>query len=281
MANRFKKGCGIGCLSVLVVSALALGGTWYGLERHYSRAWEKRQQLELQHGPRSDFHPGAGPVFTAAELERFLAVRQALAPVCIQATTNNARMLSLQQFDDQEEVPKGLILKQALVSISGTFGTSKGLGDFALARNQALLAADMGYGQYTWLYVMTYYAGLGQKPILGMGDNRPGNLAHGAREAILGMMASRADSLRVRAAGLAGDQASLRAGILSEVEVWLAEREAMITDRSRLPFAGGAPACISRVIEPYREDLLAYFCPATDALEMLRIKEHGVGYEDR
>ncbi len=256
-----------------------MGGTWFGLDRHYSHAWDKREQLEQQFGPRAEYQPGAGPTVSKADLDRFLAIRRALVPQCTQATNNNARIAALEQFDGVENAPKSAILKQSLVSISGMFHTAKGLGDFALARNQALLDQGMGYGQYTWIYVMTYYAGLAQTPILGMSENSPGNMPSGARDAVLRMMAAKVDSLQARANAAVDPQG--QAHWRATAQLWSDEHAAMTTDRSRLPFAAGSPADLTTAIEPKRDTLLDYFCPATDALELMLIKEHGVGYEDR
>ena len=46
------------------------------------------------------------------------------------------------------------------------------------------------------------------------------------------------------------------------------------------PFADGTPTFISDLIEPARSELEPLWCRDTDALELLKIKQHGAGYED-
>jgi len=260
----FKKGCGIGCLVVFLLGLLVFGGATVGLNCHYGRAYEKRQLLEETFGDRQNFNPGAGPVVPPEDMERFLAVRRALRDMCLQFTLNNDQILGFDRFDGVEEVPKKVIMMQGLRSSMAMFGAAKGLGDFALARNDALLGQEMGFAEYTWIYVMTFYAGLGREPVLGMDENRKGWPSTATSDAVLAMMARRAAAVEGTA----------------EEDTWRHEIEIMEADPGRAPFADGAPAFILEVIEPVRSELESLWCADTDVLELLKIKEHGAGYED-
>jgi hypothetical protein len=260
----FKKGCGIGCLVVVVLGLLVIGSTTVGLNCHYGKAFEKRQQLEATYGDRQNYNPGPGAVVPPEAMERFIAVRRSLQGICEKFTRNNVQMRGLERFDGVEDVPKTEVLAQGLRTTLSMFGAAKGLGDFAIARNEALLEQEMGFAEYTWIYVMTFYAGFGEKPVLGMGENHSGRLSAATSEAVLAMMARRAEAVDGTA----------------EAELWLREMEIMKADPGRTPFADGAPAFISDLVEPLRSELEPLWCKDTDALELLKIREHGAGYED-
>ena len=260
----FKKGCGIGCLVVVVLGLLLGGGATVGLNCHYGKAFEKRQVLEDTYGDRQNYNPGPGPVVPADAMERFLSVRRSLLGMCEKFTRNNEQMQGLSRFDGVEDVPNTEILAQSLRTTWSMFGAAKGLGDFAIARNEALLEQKMGFAEYTWIYVMTFYAGLGMDPVLGMGENDQGQLSTATSEAVLAMMARRAEAV-------AGTD---------EADIWLREIEIMKANPGSPPFADGAPTFISDLIEPARAELEPLWCRDTDALELLKIKQHGAGYED-
>jgi len=260
----FKKGCGIGCLVVVLLGLLLGGGATVGLNCHYGKAFEKRQVLEDTYGDRQNYSPGSGPVVPADAMERFLSVRRSLLGMCNKFTRNNEQMQGLNRFDGVEDVPKTEILVQSLRTTLSMFGAAKGLGDFAIARNEALLEQEMGFAEYTWIYVMTFYAGLGMDPVLGMGENGKGQLSTATSEAVLAMMARRAEAVEDTA----------------EADLWRREIEIMEADPGRVPFADGPPGFILEVIEPIRSDLEPLWCKDTDALELLKIKQHGAGYED-
>ena len=261
----FKKGCGIGCLVVVLLGLLLVGGASVGLNCHYGKAFEKRQLLEDTYGDRQNYNPGSGPVVPPDALARFISVRRSLLGMCEKFTHNNEQMQGLSRFDGVEDVPKTEILAQGLRTTFSIIGAAKGLGDFAIARNEALLEQKMGFAEYTWIYVMTFYAGLGMDPILGMGENRRGGLSAATSEAVLAMMARRAEAVSGT----------------DEAETWLREIETMRASPGSPPFAGGAPAFLSDLIEPVRSELEPLWCRDTDALELMKIKQYGAGYEDR
>jgi hypothetical protein len=261
---NYKKGCGIGCLVIVVLGLVVIGGTTVGLNCHYGKAFEKRLLLEATYGDRQNYNPGPGPVVPQDTMERFLSVRRSLRGMCEKFTGNNDQMRGLERFDGVENVPKTEILNQGLRTTMSIFGAAKGLGDFAIARNEALLEQEMGFAEYTWIYVMTFYAGLGKSPVLGMGENRPGLLSSATSEAVLAMMARRAEAVEGTA----------------EAEIWRREIQIMEADPGRPPFANGAPAFLRDLVEPFRSELEPLWCKDTDALELLKIKEHGAGYED-
>jgi len=260
----YKKGCGFGCLVIVVVGLLVIGGTTVGLNWHYGKAFEKRQRLEDTYGDRQNYNPGSGPVVPPEAMARFLAVRRSLLGMCEKFTSNNHQMRGLEQFDGVEDVPKTEILAQGLRTTLSMFGAAKGLGDFAIARNEALLEQEMGFAEYTWIYVMTFYAGLGKNPVLGLGENREGRMSSATSAAVMAMMARRAEAVDGTA----------------EAELWLREITIMKSDPGRAPFADGTPAFISDLVEPFRSELEPLWCKDTDALELLKIRQHGAGYED-
>jgi|GEM_PF-2004548 len=279
--NRWLVGCSISCGVVVVLGILVLGGSIWSLNRHYGKAHDSRMALEQKHGDRDAFDPGTGSIIATTRMRRFVAVRRALQDQCAHFRANNEDLVGLARFDSVENVPRSEILAQGWRTTRSMLGAAKGLGDFALTRNRALLNNCMGFGEYTWIYVLVYYAGLGKDPVLHMDrdSGRPGRLGDRLQASVMAMMERRAAALLSQADDPETSD-SLKPVLLAEAAAWRAEIDVMAAEPGRPPFVDGAPAFISRVVAPFADELDSLFCPDTDALELMRIKARGAGYED-
>jgi hypothetical protein len=271
MASLFsKRGCAMGCGSLLFVVILAGTGVFISFDRHFNKAADLRVTMEEKYGKRSEWNPGSAPALNKERLERFLTVRRALQDVCADMTATNQGMASLPKLDGEDDVPDGEVIKAGWQTTRSMFGMVGNLGDFAIARNKALLSAEMGMGEYTWIYTLVYYGVLGKDPILGMGDDRPGNMPPGARKDLIGMMRAHAEA----------QDAAGSTGHAVPAAQWKREASLLESEPERMPFAGQAPEILETVVAPHAEELAGLFCRANDALELMRIKRHGIGYGD-
>lgn len=284
MAELFsRKGCALGCGGVIAIGIIMIATTFTTMSRQYNRAAETRAELVESFGDRSEFDPWAvsgigpevGPAIPPDRLEVFLAVRHHLAGDFMKLSGANQAMRSKEGLQNQGAVPKRIFTR----FFSTAFGAGNQLvhlGSFARERNRALLDNGMGFGEYAWIYALTYYGCLGETPILGSRGDDPGFMPSSARLDLANMMRRRAD-------GLIGQNknGSISEAVLAEAALWRAEADRLADNSYAVPFSGEAPASLLACIEEHRDELASFFSRDSDPLELMRLKKFGLGYEDR
>jgi hypothetical protein len=269
--TKVLAGCGVGCLlaTVVLVGVGWMGFRWARLAAEaVETAGRTENELEERYGTVRDFHPPAEVWAPADRLDVFLAVRRSLAP---QRAALSEAIGALAVTEGEGGVVGGLRAARAGVRLAPR------TLEFASARNQALLDADMGLGEYTWLYWLTYHAFLG----------RPADdsLLHD----IMAERAESQDGLEMHFdAGLEPERISWRLRrdiramlrtLVTEIasdpersslrDLVSAELELLDADQARVPWQDGMPDELAIGLEPYRDSLEESYSPATNPFELL------------
>jgi len=286
MAGTGKKiliGCGLGCGGlVLLVIALVISSTLWvkGTMKGFDSAIEARQDIDDRFGGMREFTPQPNGAVPAARMELFLTVRDATMPAREQiAQAFGAMPMSEDAARELEAAPFAEKMGQVFGITKSAFGLVGALGEFYEARNSALLASEMGMGEYTYIYSAAYHTWLGHSPYEGPGANaRPGRGRIDASDDIGAALAAETlpkvqDALRsmLRNQLAALDEAAndaWRQALADEIE-------ALEDDRERTPWAGSVPPAIAASFEPYRDRLIATYNEATNPLELARNKKQG------
>ncbi|MBK7671217.1 MAG: hypothetical protein IPJ24_07465 [bacterium] len=223
MAWNGKKLAGLGC-GVLVLGAIVVAGalTWYStqLSREYKKVQKSEQALIAATAAPMAFAPPADGVPGPDRLEAFLGVRTATAEWRQRLAAEDRRFAG----------SAGNWWSRA----GGANDLAQVLAAFWIARNEALLAAKMGPGEYVWLYGLVYHGWLGHDTAAGRRPDRivEGNIA-------------------------AGDKGAGDARFSLRREQW---RE------------GVAPASAA-VLEPLREQLVAGWNEETNPVELIFVAD--------
>ena len=240
-------GCGIGCVVIVVVCLGFLGGGIYYFGRlagGVDQAVETREVLNERFGKPEDYAPAADGAVPAERLEAFLAVRTSVQPLCrrFDATFGHMDVLS-----EQKEVTAG--------ELFGAFKSMMGIvpliSEFFQARNQALLDAEMGLGEYTYLYVLVYHA----SPDAPEPGGRPSSRVRGDFLGYLRAQAEAASSLEIPGG------AAFRSDLAREIA-------ALEEDEKRIPWQDGLPEAIAASLQPYRRPLDELACPAAEEVAL-------------
>ena len=155
------------------------------------------------------------------------------------------------------------------------------IAEFMKGRNQALLDAGMGMGEYYYIYVIGYFSWLGKHPgdgpdfqidESGSDEIRVGELdREEVREErrdlfirrihrmLLPMLHNQLDKLA--SGGVSEAQSGWRASLEAEIQ-------AMEKDRFRLPWQEGLPARTEASLEPFRSRLEQSYNAMTNPLEL-------------
>ncbi|MBK9471477.1 MAG: hypothetical protein IPO18_04230 [bacterium] len=272
MASTTRKwlvGCGIGCGGAIVLSIVAPLLFGLVMMRPLDKAIEIQDQLAAEMGGRDAFSPPAG-VVAPERLEAFLAVRQAVMPMCPRFTKFAEDLARMDELGKQSDKPdKGEVFR-ALTRVSGSVvGMAADIGQLNQLRNEALLAQRMGLGEYTWLYVLAYHSWLGN-PVPDSADEDDGDgdgdgpRVEKLRALVIGMMRRYAEA---EAAAGRADQATL----------WRTEADRMEGAAAEIPFgAGGLPADWAAAFEARGEELRAAWCGPMAEFELGQVRKSGM-----
>lgn len=289
MAGTAKKwliGCGIGCGFVLALG-LGLGAAgFYGVRHVAQRAKgieAASDSLAARFGPPEAYAPPADGALASDRLEAFLEARRLMAPV----RERTSRGLAVLDGSKGSSVP-------ARIAAGANFVPS--LLAFVEERDRALLKADLGRGEYQFLYTVAFFGLLGKDPGDGPGFQVSGSDgsrgSHGGpgwsistgddagsgqdpdRESV---RADRARMVRealnrIQRENLRRQLESLDAAPGAAPAAWRAalakEVEAMDNERRRLAWEQGLPKAMRLSLEPFRDRLEESYDDMTGVLEL-------------
>jgi hypothetical protein len=285
--RKWLIGCGIGCGVVIVIAALLItGGVFYvrSLVKGFEDSEALLETLTERYGRITEFCPDPGGRIPSPRIEAFLQARLDAEPVGAEL----ARTLQLLSGEEDAAIDvesSGNVFQKIRMGI----GLIPQVADFFKVRNQALLDAGMGMGEYYYLYTIIYFSWLG-KPVLDgpflelSGQNeefryRTPSMDQEDEEAreirrdltlrrlhrmLLPMLKNQYDKLTAESGPEPGG---------SWREALAAEIEALESDRYRLPWQDGPPEIIRSSLEPYRERLESSYNRWLNAIE-ITLEQH-------
>jgi len=288
------KGGALGCGGLFLLGLLFVGGSLVGINSLANRAVNLRESLERDLPDQWSFTPRSDGTIPSDRLEPFLEVRRRLMSFCPEFTELAARMKGmddhvreLEELESNDEATSEDLLAflgRAGRIGGGMLGVGRRLGEFSVARNETLLAQEMGLGEYTWIYVIAYYSWLGQEPTdftLGRAghprifrDRVMDNVREMMSRQSLEMMGRQLIEMET---GLAGSGGRAAGDTEAQLDRLRAELAAMDRDPLRLPFEDGLPMELRRSLEPFRTELESAYCAATSELDFMRTEKGRMG----
>ena len=256
---RWLLGCGVGCgvVVVLVLAAVTVGAVSFNrMMGDVDRATEMRAELEERFDAPENFTPAADGSVAPDRLERFLQVRQALEPLCSRFDQVLGR---IEEIDEREKAPG---IGDMFGLLGGALSFPKLMTDYVAGRNQALLDAEMGLGEYTYIYVMAYSTGPAEDRQEEERLERP--LSRRIRRNAAGMLE------RQRALLAADGEGTGELALLDD------EIEALRADGSRRPWQDGLPSAVADSLDPGQEELQRLACPLAADFALGRTERRGL-----
>ncbi len=162
--GKRKLGLGIGCgLALLIVVGIFGVANWYSgrINQEYREVRDSEKALLAATEGDEDFSPPPGGIPAAERIEVFLAVRKDLDPWRMTMATA-IRKMAADRERQRTGGPKDLVRMvntgSDLMPIFAGFWT---------ARNETLLAHEMGPGEYAYIYRLVYHTWLdfGRSPV--------------------------------------------------------------------------------------------------------------------
>ncbi|MCP4662970.1 MAG: hypothetical protein GY856_46865 [bacterium] len=267
------KGCSIGCgVVVVIIVGLIAGGVFFSRDvlQEFETADRSLDAVAEQFGPIPSYHPEPDGAIRPERIEAFLAARDSIAGV---REETERSLLVLAEGEDRS----GTFRK-----IRAGFGLLHQLADFLTRRNEALLEAGLGLGEYYYIYTLAYYSWLELSPA----DGPPFKLV--SENGTILQNIEDLDESVVREFRLEQARASLNRLLLpvlrqqrsdlgddegdEELRAWRellsAEIAALEADAHRIPWEDGLPEIIESSLRPYRDRLEQSYCTMCNALEV-------------
>jgi len=255
----------MGCGGLVVLFVLFIVGMSVSMRTAFTDAHDDREILEQQFGEVDVFTPAVDGSVAEDRVAAFLAVREALTEIHAEIESVDNEMADFEDLTVGEEPP----MRQALPAVFRLTKSMMGLpfvfGEIERARNRALIEAEMGLGEYCYIYVVAYH---GQE----MSDTSQASL-----------FTASAANRRVRAdlRGMIDRQlAAARAGGADEelVAVLAAESDALEADDRRILWQDGLPEQIADSFAADRDRLDASYSAAAAEFALLNSTIRGGGF---
>lgn len=280
--NTTKKwliGCGIGCGAILlIVILLIMGGFFFikNIAEDFRDSAALMDTLIEEYGEIEDYYPEPDGTIRPERLTAFLAAREAMVP----AREELERSIRFLQDEGRrgEESEEGR--RSVFKKVTTGFGLIPRISDFYKVRAQALMDANMGIGEYYYIYVIAYFSWL-EKPLLDGPDFqiREDDQGYRFREwedeeaqeirqdmtirwlhrITLPMLKNQYEKLSE------ADRSRIQGQWRRALE---AEIKAMEGNRYRMVWEDGLPDVLISSLAPFRHQLEASYSPLTNSLEV-------------
>jgi hypothetical protein len=162
---------------------------------------------------------------------------------------------------------------EAWRATKGAMGMAPMFGRFYEIRNEALLAQEMGLGEYTYIYVSAFVAGENYRGTVRWRNDEEHQIdvPVRARQALIQMLRNQLEALQ-------SDPGGIGPAPQAQIETLQAEIAALENDPDRRFWQDGLPAPLAASLAPFRAQLDATFCPETAVFDLGRNRKFmGIG----
>jgi len=279
--KKWLIGCGIGCGAVIIIVGILITAGYFFVKNivdEFKDTEAMMSTLTERYGRIREFCPPPEGAIKSERLNAFLEARKACAPVREKMSQSLTALAEKKESSDIEiKTPKNIFKMIRL-----GFGIIPEIAEFIKSRNQSLLDAEIGLGEYYYLYAISYYSWLeksvGDGPdfqIMGpddgegrfrywdredIGEDRRERMRRKINHMILPMMRCQLEKQKEKNAP--GASAEWRRALAAEIK-------AMEVDQKRLPWQDGVPEVIAASLKPFRSRLEASYSPMVNPLELL------------
>lgn len=282
MASTTKKwliGCGIGCgLFILLIAAIG-GGVFFMVKdvvKEGKSIDASNEAMVEAFGSPEEFTPALDGSIPPERMDIFLAVRDSIAS----ERAEMAATLSMLDDKNEDQNPVGKLTK-----IKAGLKLVPAVINFLGQRNQQLLDAGMGDGEYTYIYTLAFFDYLGKDVADGPGFQMSND--SGEEDGGINMkIESKKDKAKVRRkrerqlrrylhglqqSFLENQLTALKSSTDPDLDLMAMleeESEAMAASSRRLLWEDGLPAEISDSLAGYRARLEKSYVPIMNAIEV-------------
>jgi hypothetical protein len=256
-----QKGSRKGCLIITLTISFVIASGFYFLTAGVRDAKHIEQTLVDRFGWAEEYTPPLDGSIELQRIEAFIRVREAVQTDC---TDYQAVLMSINELDkletDQESSPSEAA-STGLQGLKSAFSAGPRMVKFSTTRNQALLAEEMGLGEYLYIYLTTYGEQLARESVSDFSNMEEAYVSERARKEYAQILTNQLLALQ------AGEQQSSSPTLVTDL--W-AEIEALTNGLRTSPWPNGPTGKTRESLAPYHQHLVSLYCSGIVKIELLQ-----------
>jgi len=282
--SKWLVGCGIGC-AVIIAILIILSITGYFFFKNkfepLKQAKVSMEELKEAYGEIEDYCPNPTGNISKEKIGAFIKVRESLKEASSQLGETFDSLIRQSKKAEEDKS-----FKNVMKIIGKSFGLIPKIGSFFEKRNKALLKQKMGFGEYTYLYVISYYSWLDKSPDDGLEVARKFEEESDSESVDIKISSKKYDEDKQYTKNIA--LLRLNSKIISMLECQLEnlkklpeaekysewqkelveEIKKMKNNPSRIPWADKLPEQIKSSLKPYKERIESLYFKKTNFFEL-------------
>jgi hypothetical protein len=227
------------------------------------------QSLNDRFGSANEYTPAVDGTLSAQQIESFIRIRQALRPECHDYEKVLNSLVDLASLDSDEEISDKEKASRGIAGFKGLFSAAPNMVEFMEARNSALLAEEMGLGEYLYLYVAAYSKKLAHSDESPYAQVQETDISPRARSDFMQIIESQL--LAIEASDPFPTKQVLTRTLSAEIE-------ALQKDDDRSPWPNGPAETTAESLSAWTDQLDTLYCDGMVRLE-LQQKNKGLNFK--
>jgi len=250
-------------ITIAVVIFLLSSGVYF-LISSTSETKRLEQDVNDRFGMAEQFVPEADGAVPADRLERFVRVRRAVHPACMELQQVMDGILGMASIEDDPDLPGDEAARRGITGMKSAIKAGSSMVRLMDARNSSLLEQGMGLGEYIYLYLAAYsdqLADVASSPYAELEESRVSNRT---RTEFIRILTNQLDALG------SGAEAEIRVALEEEIQ-------SLKESKVSTPWPNGPLPKTRESLSPYRDELNGLYCDGVVAIELLQ-KNRGFSF---
>jgi len=227
------------------------------------------QALIDRYGWTGNYTPPPDGHIPADRVEAFIRVREAVQDNCVVFQRILDDILKLEAIEEGGDLPVDENASSTMDSFGSMFSAFPKLLEFMDARNSALLAQEMGLGEYFYIYLAAYGEQLAGDADSPYAEFEEASMSTRSRDEFIAILRNQLEALAA---------AEQQAGS-DELAITLKTEVAALEDGTQpTPWPGGPAMQLRQSLAPFQEQISALYCSGIVRTELMQ-KNRGLNFE--
>jgi hypothetical protein len=272
LSNRVikaEKGRAKFWLLIVLTLVFIIGSGIYFLAAQTRESKRLEQVLNERFGWAENHTPAINGAIPPQRLDQFLLVRQAVQSGCADYQSILNSLIELEAMDSEQGSQEGDKVSSGVGNIKNIFSTGSKMLQFTEHRNRALVNANMGFGEYMYIYLAAYGEQLANEPNSPYSEMDEAYISARTREEIVQILRNQLVAIA------SSDPGPHSESLVSQLQ---AEIEAVKSESHPAPWPSGPGEAALESLAPYRKQINDLYCSGIVRIELLQ-KNRGLQFE--
>lgn len=250
-----------GLLLTALVIVFVIASGFYFLTAGVRSAKRVEQTLIDRFDWAENYTPAISGLIEPQRIEAFIRVREAVQPRCEDYQAVLTSIGELEKLDSDEEQPASEAASTGFQAMKSAFSAGPRMLEFSTTRNQALLAEDMGLGEYFYIYLTAYGKQLANEANSDFSATEEAYISDRTREEFAQILTNQLQALQ--ASELAVSYPDLETDLQMEID-------ALKNVGYTSPWPNGPIGKARESLAPYQQQLAGLYCSGIVRIELLQ-----------